>query len=105
MYEDRDDETKRTAHLRVYVAKHNPGSDWNHITQIMSDETLDDDSKAEMINSLELDDCSVEDLGLTCSVLGYEMVNMKPGYKGESVTIHNLEDYITRTLASPGTRS
>ena len=96
-YEDRDDETKRTDHLLLYVAKHNPGIYWNHITQIMPDETLEDDSKAEMINSLELDDSSMEDLGLTCqyshgsSVLGYEMVNLKPGYE-EAVTIHSLED-------------
>ena len=96
-YEDRDDETKRTDHLLLYVAKHNPGIYWNHITQIMPDETLEDDSKAEMINSLELDDSSMEDLGLTCqyshgsSVQGYEMVNMKPGYE-EAVTIHSLED-------------
>ena len=47
--------------------------------QIMSDETLDDDTKAEMINSIELDGCPVEDLGLTfqyspgSSVFGYEV--------------------------------
>jgi len=72
--------------------------------QIMSDETLDDDTKAEMINSIELDGCPVEDLGLTfqyspgSSVFGYEMVDLKPGCGDEAVTIHNLEDYIDRTL-------
>ena len=34
-------------------------------SKIMSDEALDDDTKDEMIKSLELDGCSVEDLGLT----------------------------------------
>ena len=47
--------------------------------QIMSDETLDDDTKAETINSIELDGFPVEDLGLTfqyspgSSVFGYEV--------------------------------
>ena len=48
--------------------------------QIMSDEALDDDTKAEMINSLDLDGCLVEDLGITfqyspgSSVFGYEVL-------------------------------
>ena len=37
----------------------------NKKSNIMSDESLDDDTKAELINSLELDGCCVEDLCLT----------------------------------------
>merc|ERR1712117_871139 len=72
--------------------------------QIMSDEALDDDTKAEMINNLDLDGCLVEDLGITfqyspgSSVFGYEVVDLKPGFGDEAVTIHNLEEYIERTL-------
>merc|ERR1719347_1773517 len=71
---------------------------------IMSDEALDDDTKAEMINNLDLDGCLVEDLGITfqyspgSSVFGYEVVDLKPGFGDEAVTIHNLEEYIERTL-------
>jgi len=70
----------------------------------MSDEALDDDTKAEMINNLDLDGCLVEDLGITfqyspgSSVFGYEVVDLKPGFGDEAVTIHNLEEYIERTL-------
>ena len=57
--------------------------------QIMSDETLDDDTKAETINSIELDGCPVEDLGLTfqyspgSSVFGYEV-----NYYVKGVVVH-----------------
>ena len=37
----------------------------NKKINIMADETLDDDTKAERINGLEMDGCSVEDLCLT----------------------------------------
>merc|ERR1712117_103599 len=76
----------------------------NKKNQIMSDETMDDDSKALMINSLQLDGCSVEDLCLTfqysptCTAYQYQNVELKPGGSDEIVTIHNLEEYIDRTL-------
>ena len=58
-------------------------------SQIMSDEALDDDTKAEMINSLELDGCPVEDLGLTfqyspgSSVYGYQVRHSHGGTGGQ----------------------
>jgi len=68
-----------------------------------------DDTNAKIINSLELDGCPVEDLGLTFHyspgsfVFGYQMVDLKPGYGEEAVTIHNLEeDYIHRQDPSCG---
>merc|ERR1719471_559895 len=76
----------------------------NKKNNIMSDESLDDDTKAKMINSLEMDGCPVEDLCLSfqyspsSSVYQYENIELKPGGSDEAVTIHNLEEYIERTL-------
>ena len=41
------------------------GQPRNKKSNFMSDESLDDDTKAELVNSLELDGCCVEDLCLT----------------------------------------
>ena len=63
-----------------------------------------DDTKAEMIHNLELDDCTLQGLGLTeeyipsSAVYGYHIVNIKPGSGEEGVTIHSLEEYIDRGL-------
>jgi len=76
----------------------------NKKNNIMLDDSLDDDSKASLINSLQLDGCSVEDLCLTfqysptCAAYQYQNVELKPGGADEIVTIHNLEEYIDRTL-------
>ena len=63
-----------------------------------------DNTKAEMIHNLELDDCTVEDLGQTfqyspsSAVYGYHTVDIKPSSEEKAVTIHNLEEYINRSL-------
>jgi len=76
----------------------------NRKINIMADESLDDDTKAERINGLEMDGCAVEDLCLSfqyspsSAVYQYENIELKPGGADEVVTIHNVEEYIDRTV-------
>jgi len=71
---------------------------------ILADDNLDEDSKAEKVNSLGLDGVTVEELGMTMqyspssSLYQYSVVDLKPGGGEEAVTIHNLEEYVERTL-------
>jgi len=71
---------------------------------ILSDDTLTDDARAEQVNALTLDGTRIEELGLTFQyspsscVYKFESVELKLGGEEEDVTIHNLEDYIDRTI-------
>jgi len=70
---------------------------------ILGDDTLDNDAKDEMMNGLLLDGMLIEDLGITMEyspssgVYQYDTVDLKSG-GGDIVTIHNLEEYIERTM-------
>jgi len=71
---------------------------------ILADETLEEDAKAERVNALSLDGARVEELGLTMEYSpssrrhGYSSVELRPGGAEETVTIHNLEEFVERTV-------
>ena len=46
------------------------------------------------LESLSLDGCSVEDLGLDFTLPGYGHIELKKGGKDIVVTLDNLEEYI-----------
>jgi len=71
---------------------------------IMVDDDLSEDEKAEKVNGLKLDGADIHDLGLTfhyspsSAVYQYESVELKSGGEDEEVTIHNVDEYVERTL-------
>jgi len=71
---------------------------------ILSEETLEEDAKAERVNNLTLDGAAIEDLGMTMEyspssrVYGYPSIELRPGGGDESVTVHNVEEFVERTV-------
>jgi len=71
---------------------------------ILGDDNMDEDTKAERVNSLKLDGADIEDLAMTMEyspsskVYGYDSVELRPGGGEEAVTVHSIEEYIERTL-------
>jgi len=71
---------------------------------ILGDDNMDEDTKAERVNSLKLDGADIEDLAMTMEyspsskVYGYDSVELRPAGGEEAVTVHSIEEYIERTL-------
>merc|ERR1719507_2364063 len=59
---------------------------------------------AERVNNLTLDGAAIEDLGMTMEyspssrVYGYPSIELRPGGGDESVTVHNVEEFVERTV-------
>lgn len=55
------------------------------------------------LETLTMNGCSVEDLGLDFTLPGFPNIELKKGGKDIPVTIHNLEEYLrVRSAACPG---
>lgn len=58
------------------------------------DQTLRQADRNQMIEALNLDGCSISDLGLVFELPGYENIELRKGGSEVPVTIHNLDQYI-----------
>ncbi|XP_068981584.1 E3 ubiquitin-protein ligase TRIP12 [Bombus flavifrons] len=61
---------------------------------IEKDQTLRPHEKAKLIDSLNLDGCSISDLSLVFELPGYENIELRKGGGEVPVTIYNLDQYI-----------
>ncbi|XP_043275356.1 E3 ubiquitin-protein ligase TRIP12 isoform X3 [Venturia canescens] len=61
---------------------------------IERDQTYRPSEKAQLIESLDLDGCSISDLGLVFELPGYSNIELRKAGSDISVTIHNLDQYI-----------
>ncbi|CAG5095477.1 Similar to Trip12: E3 ubiquitin-protein ligase TRIP12 (Mus musculus) [Cotesia congregata] len=61
---------------------------------IERDQTLRPHEKAQLIESLDLDNCTIANLSLVYELPGYENIELRKGGSEISVTIHNLDQYI-----------
>ncbi|XP_034951039.1 E3 ubiquitin-protein ligase TRIP12 isoform X2 [Chelonus insularis] len=61
---------------------------------IERDQTLRTHERAQLIESLDLDNCPINDLGLVFVLPGYENIELRKGGSEIAVTIHNLDQYI-----------
>lgn len=61
---------------------------------IEKDQTLRPHEKAKLIDSLNLDGCSISDLSLVFELPGYENIELRKGGGEIPVTIYNLDQYI-----------
>lgn len=61
---------------------------------IEKDQTLRPHEKAQLIDSLSLDGCSISDLGLVFELPGYENIELRKGGTEILVNIYNLDQYI-----------
>ena len=62
--------------------------------RIETDMSHTPESRRLALDSLTMDGCSVEDLGLDFTLPGYANIELRKGGKDIVVTLHNLEDYL-----------
>lgn len=62
--------------------------------RIEADRSHTAESRRLALDSLTLDGCSVDDLGLDFVLPGYPHIELKKGSKDLPVTLHNLEEYL-----------
>nr|XP_018917455.1 PREDICTED: E3 ubiquitin-protein ligase TRIP12 isoform X1 [Bemisia tabaci]XP_018917456.1 PREDICTED: E3 ubiquitin-protein ligase TRIP12 isoform X1 [Bemisia tabaci] len=62
--------------------------------RIESNTSLSTAEQTKQINSLHLDGCAIEDLGLDFTLPGYSSIELRKGGRDIPVTIHNVEQYI-----------
>lgn len=61
---------------------------------IEKDTSLRPHEKAQLIEQLDMDGCSIVDLGLIFELPGYENIELRKGGSEIAVTIHNLDQYV-----------
>lgn len=61
---------------------------------IEKDTSLRPHEKAQLIEQLDMDGCSIADIGLIFELPGYENIELRKGGSEIAVTIHNLDQYI-----------
>ncbi|GCC17505.1 hypothetical protein chiPu_0017579 [Chiloscyllium punctatum] len=65
-----------------------------HLEDIIKQKKKLEQDRSQALESLNMNGCSVEDLGLDFTLPGYASVELKKGGKDTVVTIHNLEEYL-----------
>ena len=70
---------------------------WQIVPVCVSNKTLSGQTRETLqqgLESLNMNGCSVEDLGLDFTLPGYPNIELKKGGKDVPVTIYNLEEYL-----------
>ncbi|KAM4042651.1 E3 ubiquitin-protein ligase TRIP12-like isoform 1-T2 [Anomaloglossus baeobatrachus] len=62
--------------------------------RLEQDKTLTRKSVKVLLESFNMNDCSIEDLGLDFTLPGFPNIELKRSGKYEPVTIHNLDEYV-----------